>query len=174
MPARCPTASYSARGANGFPQIGPQRAIWGCSNLLEEEASCQMKMTPDKVVVQFFPGNILANSWWVNPQVLYLPDRASFPQCGMNSFLSREAPGLSYWNIYNSRKVTNCPGGKVPLVSSPLGKGPSKHVNWNWLSSSFGNHITNIVLYWVGRMFKLHKTVRMVMKPQEVCRKKTQ
>lgn len=25
-----------------------------------------MKRTPDKVVVQFFPGNILATTWWVN------------------------------------------------------------------------------------------------------------
>lgn len=29
-----------------------------------------MKRTPEKVVVQFFPGNILATTWWVNCQVL--------------------------------------------------------------------------------------------------------
>lgn len=29
-----------------------------------------MKRTPGKVVVQFFPGNIVATPWWLNSQIL--------------------------------------------------------------------------------------------------------
>lgn len=30
-----------------------------------------MKRTPGKVVVQFFPGNMWATTWWLNSQVLF-------------------------------------------------------------------------------------------------------
>lgn len=86
MPARCLIASYSAREANGLPQTCPHRALWGHSDLLEEEGSSQMKMTPDKVVVQFFPGNILANSWWVNSHST-LPTRQGVIATLWNEFI---------------------------------------------------------------------------------------
>lgn len=45
-----------------------------------------MKMTPDKAVVQFFPGNILANSYLVNSHGT-LPTRPGIISTLWNEFI---------------------------------------------------------------------------------------
>lgn len=137
-PACFSTAYYAARGANCLPQTPFHRELRGRQDLPEDQGSYQMKRTPDKAVVQFFPGSILATAWWVNSHstsparlgtVSTLWDEHRIGSS--RPFLRKSVtPGMQAVSELSQRK------GSCPL----LWEGIETKVNWSGLPGILGDH----------------------------------
>lgn len=82
-----------------------------------------MQRTPEEVVVQFLPGNILATTRWVN-SFSTSPARLSTGSTLRGGHrLGRLQAIPKKISVIPGMPVINDPGGKVPVLSCPVGKG---------------------------------------------------
>lgn len=126
--------------------------------------------------VQFFAGNILANTWWVNSHHTS-PTRPGIVSTLWDEHISKQEGSRPFLRGYlHSRNVNagDYPRGKLsfPLgkLSSCSGEGIRTHRKWNGLSSLLGESQQWLFFFngVGGSMFLLQKVAKMVMLPQEV------